>query len=255
MQHDAELAAQVLHVQFANVDAVEQNLAALDFVKAQQELDRGGFAGAGVADDGDGLPRLDVEGDVAQHPVFVAWDCRRRCRRTRHCGIQFRRAYLAEPAPAVVGSGRQRLVEELEDAFGSGHGRLQDIEFFAQVLNGLEEALRVLHEGDEHADRHRAGERPQAAVPEHGDDGQNAQKFDAGIEQREGQNGVFVRLHVHAVQFGKLFARFLLAVEKLHHAHAADVFLQERVDARDGRADAAVGVAHPVAENPGGQER
>ena len=39
-----------------------------------------------------------------------------------------------------------------EDALGSGHGGLQDVEFFAEVLNGPEKALRVLHEGDEHAD-------------------------------------------------------------------------------------------------------
>ena len=60
-----------VHVELADVDAVEQNLAALDFVEAQQELNRGGLAGAGVADDGDGLAGLDVEGDVAQDPVFV----------------------------------------------------------------------------------------------------------------------------------------------------------------------------------------
>ena len=71
LQHDAKLAAQVVHVQLANVDAVEQNLPALDFVEAQQELDRGGLARAGMADDCDRLPRLDAEGNVAQHPVFV----------------------------------------------------------------------------------------------------------------------------------------------------------------------------------------
>ena len=72
LQDDAELAAQILHVQFADVDAVEQDLAALDVVEAQQELNGGGFAGAGVADDGDGLAGLDAEGDIAQNPIFFA---------------------------------------------------------------------------------------------------------------------------------------------------------------------------------------
>ena len=76
----------------------------------------------------------------------------------------------------------------------------------------------------------------------------------AGIEEREGQNGVLVGFHVHAVEVGELVAGFSLAVEKLHDAHAADVFLQEGVDARDGRADAAIGVADLVAEEPGGHE-
>ncbi len=37
-------------------------------------------------------------------------------------------------------------------------------------------------------------------------------------------------------------------MNNLHHAHAGNVFLEERVDARDGGADAAVGVAHELAE-------
>ena len=47
--------AKLLHVKFANVDAIEKNLAALNFVEAQQQLNDGSFAGAGVADDGGGL--------------------------------------------------------------------------------------------------------------------------------------------------------------------------------------------------------
>ena len=45
----------ILDVELADIDAVEQNLAALNVVEAQQELNGGGFAGAGVSDDGDGL--------------------------------------------------------------------------------------------------------------------------------------------------------------------------------------------------------
>ena len=40
----------------------------------------------------------------------------------------------------------------------------------------------------------------------------------------------------------------LLAIEKLHYAHAADVFLREAVDAGDGRADPAIALAHAVSE-------
>ena len=50
------------------------------------------------------------------------------------------------------------LVEQVENAFGGGHGGLQDVEFFAEVLNGAEETLRVMREGDEDADGERAGE-------------------------------------------------------------------------------------------------
>ena len=56
------------------------------------------------------------------------------------------------------------------------------------------------------------------------------------------------------LRFANSSRDFCLAIEDLHHAHAGDVFLQERVDARDGGADAAVGVAHAVAEEPGGHD-
>ena len=71
LQHDAELAAQVVQIYFANVDAVEQNLAALNVVEAQQQLNDRGLAGAGVADDGERLAGFDAEGNVAQDPIFV----------------------------------------------------------------------------------------------------------------------------------------------------------------------------------------
>ncbi len=60
-----------MQVEFADIDAVEQNLPALNFVEAQQELDGRRLAGAGVADDGDRLSGIDAEADVAQDPVFV----------------------------------------------------------------------------------------------------------------------------------------------------------------------------------------
>ena len=187
LQHDAELAAQFLHVQFANVDAVEQDLAALDVVEAQQELNGGGFAGAGVADDGDGLTGLDAEGDVAQDPIVFAGIGAAVIGEPDVAKFDFA-AHEAEGASAAGDVGGQRLVEQREDALGGGHGRLQDVEFVAEVLNGLEEALRVLHEGDQHADRDRAGERSQAAVPEDGDDGDDAEKFD-GRDRRARRPG------------------------------------------------------------------
>ena len=57
---------QLVHVVPANVHAVEENLAALNFVEPQQELDQRRFSGAGVADDGERLSRRDVERNVAQ---------------------------------------------------------------------------------------------------------------------------------------------------------------------------------------------
>ena len=61
----------------------------------------------------------------------------------------------ARPFRRLGLSGRDdlgRRVEQLEDALARGHGRLQDVVLLAQVLDGPEEALRILHEGHQHAE-------------------------------------------------------------------------------------------------------
>ncbi len=58
-------------------------------------------------------------------------------------------------SPAVGLAGETMVgfgVEELEDALAGGHGGLQDVVFVAEILDGAEEALRVLDEGDEYAE-------------------------------------------------------------------------------------------------------
>ena len=71
LKHDAELPPQILQFDGANVLAVKENLTALNVVKAKQQGNQSGLARARVADDGDGLPRLHSEGDIAQDPIFV----------------------------------------------------------------------------------------------------------------------------------------------------------------------------------------
>src|SRR2546430_8190980 len=71
LEHDAELPAQILQFDGSNVFAIEEDLSPLNVVKAQQKGNQSGLARAGVAYDGDGLPRLHSEGDIAQDPIFV----------------------------------------------------------------------------------------------------------------------------------------------------------------------------------------
>src|SRR5712664_2705800 len=164
LKNDAEQAAQVLEIDFADVDAVEQDLAALNVIEAKKERDERGFAGAGVADDGEGLAGLDAERDITENPIIFA-------------GI--RDGAIAEPNIAEFdfaagifyanGVGLRRnvggLVEELENALGGGHGGLQDVEFFAEVLDGAEEASGIHGEGGQLAEGERGGEHAIAASP------------------------------------------------------------------------------------------
>src|SRR5260370_5484954 len=139
VKNDAEKAAQVLEIDFADVNAVEQDLAALNVVEAKEERDERGFAGAGVADNGEGLAGLDAEGDIAEDPIVFA---------------RIGNGAITEPDVAKFdfaagifeanGVGRRRnvggLIEQLENALGGGHGGLHDVEFFAAVLDGAAEA-------------------------------------------------------------------------------------------------------------------
>ena len=134
-----------MQIHLANVHAIEQDMAALNVVEAQQELNDRGLAGAGVSHDRERLTGFDAEGNVSQDPVFVRGIC--------PAGV--REPYVAEFDFAARGgkrangrgrSDRYRLVEQLKHSLGSRHGRLQDIEFFAEILNRPEETLRVHHE-------------------------------------------------------------------------------------------------------------
>ena len=69
MQDDAEALTECGEILVADVDAIDEDLAALDIVEAHHEAGDGGFAGAGVAYDGGGFVRLDGEGDVAENPL------------------------------------------------------------------------------------------------------------------------------------------------------------------------------------------
>ena len=53
-----------------DIDAIDEDAAALDIVEAHHQADDGGLARAGVADDGRGLDRCSMtEGDVAKDPL------------------------------------------------------------------------------------------------------------------------------------------------------------------------------------------
>src|SRR5258707_5787536 len=150
---------------------------------------------------------------------------------------------------------RDRLIQELEDALGGGHGRLEDVELFAEVLDGAEEALGEHGEGGENAKGEAAGKDANSTGPKDQRDGGEAEEFDSRIEESVSENRVAPGEHIVAIALLKLVHSFAFAVEELHDAHAGNVFLEECIDARDGRADAAIGVAYELAENRSEERR
>ena len=79
LQHHAEKVVDIFAGEFARGDAVDADAAAVQLVKAHQQVDHGGLAGACRADDGDLLPRMrdgrkvvddDLAGVVAEADVL-----------------------------------------------------------------------------------------------------------------------------------------------------------------------------------------
>ena len=171
------------------------------------------------------------------------------------------------------------IVEELEDALGGSHGGLQDVVLFAEVLDGAEEALRVLNEGDEDAEGDGSEEAPvargaaggqvdvrgepgevggledaDAAAPDDEGDGGGAEELDDGVVERVSEDGVGPRLLVFGVDQGEVVEGAALAVEELHDGHAGDVLLREGIDTCSGGTLATVAVADVLAEDLGDVE-
>src|SRR5216684_762515 len=253
LEHDAELAAEILQVDQANVFAVEEDLAALNVVEAEQEGDEGGFAGAGVTDDSEGLPGGDAERDIAEDPIFFGGLRDVPITEPNVAEFDFA-ARMVERNGVGIRIDRDRLIQELEDALGGGHGGLENVELFAEVLNGAEEALSEHGEGGENAKGEAAGKDANSTGPKDQGNSGEAEEFDGRIEESVSENRVAPGEHIVAIALLKFVHGFAFAVEELHDAHAGNVFLEECIDARDGRADAAIGVAYELAENHGDDE-
>src|SRR5262249_16491595 len=73
LEHHAEAAAEFVRIHLPDIYAVNAYGAALHIIEAQKQGEDGGLAGAGVAHNGHRFARFDGEGDVAQHPVRLAW--------------------------------------------------------------------------------------------------------------------------------------------------------------------------------------
>src|SRR6266446_1825183 len=250
LEHDAELPAQILQIDGSNVLAVEKNLAALNIVKAQEQGNQGGLAGAGMSDDGEGLPGLDAEGYIAQNPIFVG-------------GL--RSVAIAEPDVAKfdltermierdgvgIRFNQHGFIQKLEDALGSRHRGLQDVEFLAEILDRPEKTLRKHREGGQNAEAERTRENTVSAGPIDQGDGGEAEKLDRRIEESVSENRIAPGEHIVAIAPLKFLHGFAFTVEELHDAHAGNIFLKESVDAGNGGADAAIGVADELAEDHG----
>src|SRR5258708_777665 len=250
LEHDAELPPQILQFDQSNVLAVEENLSALNVVKAQQQGNQSGFPRAGVSHDGDGLPRFHAEGDIAQDPIFLGRLSDVAVAEPDVSEFDFA-TRMVERNGVGIGFDEHRLIQQLEDALGCRHRGLEDVEFLAEVLDRAEEALRKHGKRGENTESQPTGENPVAAGPIDQGDGCEAEKFDGRIEKSVSENRVAPGEHIVAIALLEFVHGFAFAIEELDHAHAGNVFLKKSVDAGNGLADAAIRVADEFAKNHG----
>ena len=160
LQHEADLAAEPLDREVAQIDAVDQDLAAGGVVKARDHADDRGLAAAGRADDPHELARLDSGVNVLQH---------------RRLGV-VGEGHVLELDPALQRPRVARVGALRDDGVGvqdrlhalDAHRRLRDrAAHLGEVLHRLEELREVGEEDDQRPDRHHVGEHERGAAPEH----------------------------------------------------------------------------------------
>src|SRR5207245_7652900 len=89
-----------------------------------------------------------------------------------------------------IGFDGNGLVQQFEDALGSGHGGLEDVEFLAEVLDWAEEALGKHGERRENAESESAGKNANSPGPKNQGNSSETEEFDGWIEKRVGKNRV-----------------------------------------------------------------
>ena len=153
LQHHGELVVHVPTRYGLGVDAVDRNRATGNLVEAHQQVDHGGLAGAGRADDShllaglhgrgevvdDGLVRVVAEAHVAEFHVAAH---------------RLRLAVRADAQQRLLAGfvGQFRLLKEAEDAFGCGRAALQVLERLRELGQRLREQADVHHERHDHAE-------------------------------------------------------------------------------------------------------
>ena len=139
------------------------------------------------------------------------------------------------------------VVEELEDALGTRHRRLQHRVARRQIADGTEEHLDVGDEDEEGAEGDFVREGADAGVPEHRGDADAGDHLDGRVEGGVVDDGAVVGVAVRAVDLVELGRALRLARVRLEHGHARDMLVEVGVHARGLGAHLAERVADPPA--------
>src|SRR5215469_465533 len=183
--------------------------------------------------------------DILQHPVFVLV--------SKPDMAEF---YLTARAVQPDGMRRRfycnRLIQQLEDSFRRGHGRLQDVILLAYIGYRLVKGPGQLNKSDECADRRHISNYLPAAIPDDQGNADGADYFDRRIEYGVVKDRIYIGLPVGLVDLVEPAHLLVFAVKELNDLHSRYVLLEECIDPGDSDPDLAEGGSGAETE-PGGQ--
>ena len=214
--HHTDAAAQSLDIPLANIDPIDEDLPALDFVKTADQVDDRALASAGRPHQCDALAGLGFEGGIPQDPIFP-------CVGKPH-PAEFN---LAQHAllPVRAAFGLWLGVEQFEDPLRGGHRHLQCRVELADIADRHEEAGHILQHRHQHAPLDLRAEHLAAPVPQHQRRNNNSGKLHEGKVDRMVEGALHPRIVVGVVGCGELARAAVLAAEQLHHLHPRDRLL------------------------------
>ena len=247
LQHLPHAGAQICQPDLPHIHAVDEDLALLNVeIPADQALD-GGLSRAGGAHKGHALAGLHLEGHILQHPVLPAV----------FVGL------IGEPDIAELDMALDMLhlhgvrrvfnggfcIHQPEDALRCRRGRLDHIEVFRQLLNGIKKAGDVPLEGHQRTDGDGAGDGQPSAVSQQDRHGGDVQQVRGGTVEGEAHELPDIGLAQLLALAFKVLLHVLLRREDLHHLHAGNMLRHKGVQLGDPGADGPVELArHPGKE-------
>ncbi len=223
LQHEGDVLAEGAGRHLADVDAVDEHLAAGGVVEPGNQARQRALAAAAAADQADHLPWRGRERDVVEHGS--SWHVGERHVTELHAPLDPRQH-------ARVGGALEPLVrgEHLAHALEADR-RLRHLRARArQGLNGREEPREIREEHDEGASGHLASKDEPGAEPEHGGRARGHQHGDHRRQQRPDPSCAQPRLDaLEALGIEALTFEGALR-EDLDHANGRQALLDDRHD-------------------------
>ena len=246
LEHHAVISPQGRAGHGANVVPRHRNAAAVHVVKPHEQVDEGGLAAAGGADDGDALSRPDVQAEVLEQGTVGG---------VGEGHVPDGHLAVAHKLDGVGSVGNLiGLVQQVEDPLNAGHGVLKLRDHAGDLVEGLGILVGIAQKDAQLSHTDAAAHGEEGAGETHGGVDHAVDKPGHGVGEAGEEHGLDGGGFEPLVHLVKGFLALFLVAEGLHHPLPLDHLLhQGGLFAADGGLglEIAVGAA---GDKPGGEE-